>query len=378
MRFTMPTARFAKALATAGRAIPGVATNAFLLYYKIAVTDSGVEVTASNGGISIWTSVPFVEGDETVVKDAAPGAALFNARVLNEIVRRLDGSEITIDVVDRSFAKLLCGDNSDFSPSCRDADEFPDIDFEHSSQTFKISGPDLAELCDQTVFATDPNPRVGMPVIGGVNILGADGTLTATGTDRARLSQKKVPCDPDLAINCTIPADSFREIARLFEDKGEVTFSASEERAVFSCRDIVATTRLISGRFPQVRIPDRFLRTLVVSSRQFIAAVERVLAIATTEKTKKITLSCDGEVVKVTSYSDANGEATETLRDCSYSGPALDIGLSGDSVIAAIRALGSEDVTFAFGGEKDPFLIHNPDDPSIVELLSPRSTDGRA
>ena len=82
--------------------------------------------------------------------------------------------------------------------------------------------------------------------------------------------------------------------------------------------------------------------------------------------------------MKVTSYSDANGEATETLRDCSYSGPALDIGLSGDSVIAAIRALGSEDVTFAFGGEKDPFLIHNPDDPSIVELLSPRSTDGRA
>ena len=82
----------------------------------------------------------------------------------------------------------------------------------------------------------------------------------------------------------------------------------------------------------------------------------------------------DEERVEVSSYSDQTGSAVERLSGVQYTGSRLDIAFNALFVTQAIKALGSSDVSLAFTAEMKPFVIRNPDDDSIVELITPMRT----
>jgi DNA polymerase-3 subunit beta len=82
----------------------------------------------------------------------------------------------------------------------------------------------------------------------------------------------------------------------------------------------------------------------------------------------------DEEEVEVSARNDASGSATERISTFQYSGERLQVSFNSQFVIDAIKAVKSEDVVICFLGEMKPFVVKNPKDESVVELITPMRT----
>lgn len=372
MRFTINKDQFLKGLLIANHAIGNKAPNPMLLCFKIELTNRGVEITASNSDISIWTLVPMTLNDKEIIRNGSLGATLVNAHVITEVVRKLESQELTLEVIDNAIAKIDDG-KSTFRLNCISAEEYPDIDMEKTGNTFVIPCADIATLVGQTAFAAlDKETR---PILMAINLRAEAGKLTATATDSARLSRKSVAVDPSLRFSANIPAKTLSDVVTLFEGNDDVEISAAAEKVIFSFGTTLVSSRLISGEYPVSSgiIPQNFNFFLEVNAQQLLNAVDRVSVLAT-DHAPVVKLSMSEDQVEVSSASDQTGSGVEKLTTIQYTGERLEIAFNAVFVSQAVRALGSEDVILSFIGEMKPFVIRNNKDDSVVELITPMRT----
>jgi DNA polymerase-3 subunit beta len=78
--------------------------------------------------------------------------------------------------------------------------------------------------------------------------------------------------------------------------------------------------------------------------------------------------------VEISAKSSQVGSAIERLETFRYDGAPLKISFNSEFVKTAVKALGSEDVTFLFVGEMKPFVVKNASDDSIVQIVTPVRT----
>ena len=368
MRFTISKEELLKGLLTAGHAVGSASANPTLSSFKLEVTSKGLEITSSNGDISIWTLVPEYREETQVIRNSSIGSVLINAKIFTEVAKRLSGGEVTVEIIDNAIAKIDDGKSS-FKLNCMDADEYPDIDFEKNGNSFAVTCDAISKLTAQTAFAASDKNR---PVLGAVNLKAEAGILTATATDSARLSRKSIAVEPNLRFSANIPAKTLSDIVKMFDSVEEVEISASKEKIVFSFGTTIVTSRLISEDYPVSNsiVPQVFNYYLEINSQQLLNAIDRVSTISS-DKASVVKLSMTADNVEISSSSDQNGSGVEKLTTIQFTGDRLDIAFNASFVSQAVRALGCEDVTFSFVGEMRPFVIKNPEDDSVVELITP-------
>jgi DNA polymerase-3 subunit beta len=372
MRFTIDKEQFLKGLLIAGHSIGSKNPNPMFMCFKLELTTRGLEITGSNGDITIWTLVPNTLNDKEIIRNSSLGATLVNAHVMTEVVRNLEGTEISLEIIDNVVAKLDDG-KATFKLNCISAEEYPDIDMEKTGNTFVLPCKDVTALVSQTAFAAlDKDTR---PLLMAINLRAEGGKLTATATDSARLSRKSIAVDPSLRFSVNVPAKTLSDVVTLFEGNDDVEISAATEKVIFSFGTTLVSSRLISGEYPVSNniIPQNFGYFLQVNSQQLLNAVGRVSVLAT-DRAPVVRLSMDEEQVEVSLTSDQTGSGVERLTTIQYTGERLEIAFNAMFVSQAVRALGSEDVVLSFIGEMKPFVIRNPKDDSVVELITPMRT----
>ncbi len=372
MRLTIDKTEFLKALSSAGHAIAAKTPVAMLTNLKLDLNEKGLEITGSNNEITIKSTVPYMVGGKEVIRNYNIGATLINARVLTEVVRRLDGSEVSIDVIDDTIAKLDDG-RSSFKLNCLKAEEYPDIDLEPSGTVITLRCQELTALVDQSAFAA--STKEVRPILTALNLEAGEGKLTATATDSARLARKTIALDSDARFRCNIPARLLSDIVKLFEGAEYVDIAISDSKALFNFDNTVVSSRLIAGEYPVTKaiIPQMFNYFLQVNAQELLSAMNRV-SVLSTERESVVKLSMSEDNIEVSSKNEANGSANESIPTFEFNGERLDVSFNSTFVVDAIRALKSEDVTICFQAEMKPFVIKNPKDDSVVELITPMRT----
>ncbi len=372
MRFTIDKDEFLRGLLIAGHAIGAKASNPELICFKLELTEAGLNILASNGEMSIWTLVPNAFNGSQVIRSAQPGATLLSAHVLTEVIRKMDGKEISLEIVDDRIAKIEDG-NASFKLNCISADEYPDLDSEKNGVSLILRCADLAKLCEQTAFAAfDKDTR---PILTAINLDAQGGSLTAIATNSARLSRKKIAIDPSVRFTANVPSKTLVEVTRLFEGAEEVELTVSSKKILFSFGTTLVSSRIFDDDYPVNGsiVPTDFNYFLSVNAQQFLNAIDRV-SILSRDHGTVVKLSMDEDRVEVSSYGDQTGSGVERLNSVQYSGNRLDIAFNALFVTQAVKALGSEDVSLSFTAEMKPFVIRNPNDDSIVELITPMRT----
>ncbi|MBR4811962.1 MAG: hypothetical protein IKZ68_02475, partial [Bacilli bacterium] len=89
MRFTIDKEQFLKGLLIAGRGIGAKNANPLLLCFKMEMTSIGLEITASNGDVTVFTRVPLKLNEKEIIRNYSLGSSLITARSLTEIVRKM-------------------------------------------------------------------------------------------------------------------------------------------------------------------------------------------------------------------------------------------------------------------------------------------------
>lgn len=374
MRFTIKREEFLKGLNIAVRAVSSKTPISVLANIRMDLTEDGLFIIGSNFDLTIRTYIPYKdESNNDIIRNYKEGLTLLNAKIISEIVRKMESDEITIEIIDSTIATVT-DDKSEYKLNCVRAEEYPEIDLDASNGVvFSLPVAQFSSLVDQTAFAASTKEQ--RPILTALNLEASEGMLTAIATDSARLAKKQIPISSNLNFIANIPAKMVVEVEHLAEGASDIAISISDKKALFTFSNTTVVTRLIAGDFPNTSkvIPHETNYSLEVNASDLIRSIDRA-NILSIDRENVVDLSMSVDRVEVSAKSSQVGSAVEKISPFRFEGQNLQISFNSEFVVAAVKALGSEDVTFMFVGEMRPFVIKNNKDDSVVQVVTPVRT----
>ncbi|MCD8204253.1 MAG: DNA polymerase III subunit beta [Coprobacillus sp.] len=375
MRFTVKRDELVKGLNSASRAVSSKNTNPVLATLKFDLNEEGLFVLGSNGDYAIRTKIPYKDSDgNDVIRNYEFGSVLINSKIVCEIARKTTGEELTFEVLDSTVVNISDSKKAEYQLNCIRSEEYVDFDLETEGTSFELPTSLFAKIVEQTAFAASTKDQ--RPILTAVNLEAADGTLTATATDSARMARKTTTINPDLTFSANIPAKILVEIEHLAEGSESVSCYINSRRALFTFGDTIVSTSLISGEYPNTKniVPKVTNYTLEVNAKDLISSIEGAVVLNEDNKESAVELFMSPEAVDITSRSQQQGSSKLKVEPFRFEGQNFRVAFNSQFVIQAINAVGSEDVTFLFVGEMKPFVVKNNSDDSIVEVVTPVRT----
>lgn len=374
MKFIAKKEELSKVLNNVVKIIPSKGNDNTLPYLKIDLTSDGLFFTGTNGEISIISKMPIVLDDTQIIRDIVNGSTLVNANLFNEIVKRIDGDELSFELIDQSIAKIQ-NETSDFKLNTLNPDEYRDLDFSKKGIKLTLLSKNFIEAINQVAFAVSVKEN-NRRALTGINIQNIPSKIIFTATDGARLARKELYMDILESINITIPAKWVLEVIRTIQTENAIDIYLNENKALFCLNNTLISINLIADSFPNTKniIPKNFFYTLTVNSNELINAIDRVSLFAPDDRANIVKLTMNSGGVSLSSVSPTNGSGVETIKSFNFIGERLEISFNGEFVKNAIRALTAEEVCMNFLGEMKPFTITNPSDESVIQLITPVRT----
>jgi DNA polymerase-3 subunit beta len=305
------------------------------------------------------------------------GVTTLPAHVLFDIVRKLpEGAQVSLEMTGENGQLLLRSGRSRFNLQSLSESDFPTLDVGDLSHRFTLAAGDLKKLIDKTQFAVSTEET--RYYLNGIfmHAVDVDGhmMLRAVATDGHRLARVEIPAPAGAAgmPGVIVPRKAVAEVQKLVEDLGaEVTVELSTTKVRFSFGDVVLTSKLIDGTFPDYArvIPTNNDKRLVVECGPFMDAVDRVSTISS-ERGRAVKLSlADGRLVLSVNNPDS-GSATEEL-EVDYDAGSLDIGFNARYLLDITQQLDSDTALFKLADPGSPTLIQDRDGASALYVLMP-------
>lgn len=372
MRFIISRNRLLNALNVVSKAVTTRTPIAVLTGIKFELTEEGLNLVGSDTDLSISTNVKVEDNGDKVITVFETGSCVLNAKYITEIVRKLEGERVEIELVDGNLVKIVDA-KSNFSLNSINVNDFPFIDFGFDSNVIKLKGDVLKQIISQTKFAT--SQKETRPILTGVNFKIDGNVLEAVATDTYRLAKKKVVIGDTAYFNVTIPAKNLDEIYKIVDGGEEVVINFFDKKVMFKINDTIISTRVISGIYPDTSklIPETFENRLTTLTSEFVNAIDRA-SLLSSDRNNIVKLSMNTEKVEISSRSQEIGSVVEKISNYEYMGEKLDISFSAQYIIDAIKAIGSNDVELCLNGEMKPFIVKNKEDDSVLQLVLPVRT----
>jgi DNA polymerase-3 subunit beta len=339
---------------------------------------ANVLVRAEKSALSLKATDLDLEVIESIAAEVAPaGSTTVPAHMFYEIVRKLpEGSQVVLESSsDRAVLAVRAG-RSRFTLQTLPESDFPDLAAGDMTHKFALAGADLKRLIDKTQFAISTEETryylngIYLHVAGS----GKSQTLRAVATDGHRLAQTDLPVPAGAAgmPGVIVPRKTVTEVQRLIEDSGaEVGIELSSAKIRFSIGDVVLTSKLIDGTFPDYArvIPSGNDKELVVDKKDFEAAVDRVSTVSS-ERGRAVKLSLSGGKLILSVTNPDSGSATEEI-EVDYDGDPIDIGFNSRYLLDIAGQLDGEVAVLRLADPGSPTLIEDKDAKGSLYVLMP-------
>jgi DNA polymerase-3 subunit beta len=339
---------------------------------------SNVLIKAERSKLSLKATDLDLEVIDAIDAEVSPaGSTTVPAHMFYEIVRKLpDGAQIVIEGSgDRAVLTIRAG-RSRFTLQTLPESDFPDLAAGEMSHSFKVAAADLKRLIDKTQFAISTEETryylngIYLHTVGS----GKNATLRAVATDGHRLAQVELPL-PDGAAGMPgviVPRKTVGEVQRLIETgEGEASIELSQGKIRFSIGDVVLTSKLIDGTFPDYGrvIPANNDKELTVDKKDFEAAVDRVSTVSS-ERGRAVKLSIAGARLVLSVTNPDSGSATEEL-EVDYKADPLDIGFNSRYLLDIAAQIEGEVAVLKLADPGSPTLIQDKDAKGALYVLMP-------
>src|SRR5437588_2361712 len=319
-----------------------------------------------------------LEITETIPAEVSPGGATtVPAHIFYEIVRKLpEGAQIVLESSDDRAMLVIRAGRSRFTLQTLPESDFPDLAAGEMTHNFKLAAADLKRLIDKTQFAISTEET--RYYLNGIYLhIAANGkaqTLRAVATDGHRLAQFELPLPEGAAgmPGIIVPRKTVGEMQRLIEDnEAEVKVELSQGKIRFTLGNVVLTSKLIDGTFPDYGrvIPQNNDKELIVDKKDFEAAVDRVSTISSERgRAVKLALSAGKLVLSVTNPD--SGSATEQL-EVEYASDPLDIGFNSRYLLDIAAQIEGEVAVLKLADPGSPTLVQDKDSRGALYVLMP-------
>ncbi len=339
---------------------------------------ANVLVRADRGKLSLKATDLDLEVTDSIAAEVSPGGATtVPAYMFYEIVRKLpEGAQIVIEGAgDRAVLSIRAG-RSRFTLQTLPESDFPDLAAGEMTHSFKLAAADLKRLIDKTQFAISTEET--RYYLNGIYLHTAGtakaATLRAVATDGHRLAQVELPLPQGAAgmPGIIVPRKTVAEVQRLIETgEGEVAIELSAGKIRFSIGNVVLTSKLIDGTFPDYArvIPANNDKSLIVDKKDFEAAVDRVSTVSS-ERGRAVKLAITGGRLVLSVTNPDSGSATEEI-EVEYDSDPLDIGFNSRYLLDIAAQIEGEVAVLKLADPGSPTLIQDKDAKGALYVLMP-------
>ena len=193
-------------------------------------------------------------------------------------------------------------------------------------------------------------------------------------TDSYRLSVKQTALESPLqgSLEANVPARALQELARIAQqaEHEALAVSVGQNQVVFELGDVVLSSRLIDGQFPNYRqlLPESVEHELRLSSAEIAGVARRISLLA--QKNAPLRLSFREGELTVSAQTPDVGEASETI-PVAFHGESFEIGFNPEFLRDGLESVESDELVLKLISPLRPGLIESPDSGDFVYLIMP-------
>lgn len=300
------------------------------------------------------------------------GSAVLPARLMLEVVRSLPADTVTLEFRAHEQDVEVISGSARFHLRTLRAEDFPSLPGPATDKRMSLPTHTFVDTALQVARSASKDET--RPVLTGVLISAGGQELTMVATDSYRLSVKHAPLDVPLegTLEANVPARALQELARIAQsvEEAELAVSLGQNQVVFEIGDIVLSSRLIDGQFPNYRqlLPESVEHELRLSSTEITDVVRRISLLA--QKNAPLRLSFSEGELTVSAQTPDVGEASESL-PVPFAGEPLDIGFNPEFLRDGLESVESDELVLKLISPLRPGLVESPDGGRFVYLIMP-------
>lgn len=343
------------------KAVPSSTTMSILECILIDTSEDKIELIGNDTELGIRT---VIEGN--IEKK---GKIAIEAKMLNDVVRKLPDNEVSIEIDENMTANIKCG-KSKFNIPCKSGDDFtvpPEIE---KNGAVTISQLTLRDLIRQTTFSIGLGDN--NKVMSGVHLLINNDILKFTSLDGHRISIRKVQLknvyDDKEAI---IPGKTLNEISKILNGGAEddVNIFITENHILFELENTIIVSRLIEGTYFNVdkMMSSDYETKININKKNLYDCIDRSMLFSKEGNKKPIVVSINDEKLRLIVNSPL-GSMDEEI-SIEKTGKDINIGFNPKFVIDALKVIDEESVDIYFVNSKSPCYIKDENENYIYLIL---------
>jgi len=301
-----------------------------------------------------------------------PGSVVLPARLLLDVARSLPAEQLTLQLRSaEQDVELICGPATFHLRTLR-SEDFPTLP-EPAAQT-RITLPAVAFVQTVARVARSASRDETRPVLTGILMSASGQELRMVATDSYRLSVKETALEQQLAgsLEANVPARALAELARIAQqaEGDSIAVSVGESQVVFELGDVVLSSRLIDGQFPNYRqlLPESVEHELRLSTAELADVVRRISLLA--QKNAPLRLSFSEGTLTISAQTPDIGNASESI-PVPFHGEAFEIGFNPEFLRDGLESVEADELVLKLISPLRPGLIESPDSGDFVYLIMP-------
>lgn len=292
------------------------------------------------------------------------------AKKFMEILRELPDAEVKITSTDKNAINIKCEKTSYKIMGLSKEDFPPNLEKIKNGTGFKIKGSILIDMIKKTVFAVSSDET--RKIISGVGFVVEKNKLILIGTDGHKLSYIKSDIDKiDKPIQVIVPTKVLNELSKLMVLDMNVDVLVSSTQIMFDLGDVIVTSRLIEGQYPDYNtiINKTFDKKVKVKKDDFLKVVKRV-SILSDNHMSSMVMNIEGNKILIAQNVVDVGEATEEMVS-EYTGENMGIHFNPEYIISVLKVIDTEYISIELKDSVSAGRIKQYGDDNFIYIIMP-------
>lgn len=297
------------------------------------------------------------------------GEIVVSAKLLGDIVRRLPENTVNIETDEKMIVYINSG-KAEYNIVGISSEEYPELPRVEEMEKISINGNIIKSMIKQTVFAISDD--LTKPIYTGSLFDIENNMLKIVSVDGFRMAVRQETINSEQNSKFVVPGKTLSEILKLTSDEeNDVEIIIGQRHAVFNIENYSIISRLIEGNFLDYKstIPAENKTEIVINTRSFIAAVERMSLLISDKIQSPIRCVVDDTQVKLF-CSTAIGKANDSIT-ANINGENVEIGLNCRYLLDALKNTETDEVKVQLNGSLTPMKIVPIQGDSFVFLVVP-------
>jgi DNA polymerase-3 subunit beta len=334
---------------------------------------SGVQISASENGVELRATDMEVGLRSPVSAEVTrPGEVVLPARLLLDVVRRLRGDHVLLELRAQEQDVEVVAGTAQFHLRTLRTEDFPQLPERAGADERHVTMPAPAFAETVSRVSRSASRDETRPILTGVLVSAEGSSLRMVATDSYRLSVKETTLEAPVAepFEANVPARALDELVRLAEGHDVIGIGVRAGQVVFEAGAVTLSSRLIDGQFPNYRqlLPEEFEHELTLDTAEVLEVVERISLMA--QKNAPLRLAFDDGALRVSAQTPDVGEASDSL-PVPFGGEPFEIGFNPEFLVAGLQSAGADRVVLKLISPLRPGLLEAADGSGFLYLIMP-------